>query len=108
MNPKPFRVIPCSEWGAQQPKSAIQGAGKPSRIIFHHTAGHHPELDKVPATESYEESVAYAKAIQQSHFRNGWADSGHNFLVTRAGYIFEGRHGSLAAVKAGKMVVSAH
>jgi len=108
MNPKPFRVIPCAEWHAQAPRGAISGAGKPSRIIFHHTAGHHPELDGVPGTETYAESEAYAKAVQQAHFHNGWVDSGHNFLVTRAGYIFEGRHGSLAAVKAGKMVVSAH
>jgi hypothetical protein len=39
---------------------------------------------------------------------NGWNDSGHNFLVTRGGFILEGRHGTVAAIKAGRMVVSAH
>jgi hypothetical protein len=45
------------------------------RTIFHHTAGHHPELDGVPSTETYAEAVAYARAIQQSHFSRGWLDS---------------------------------
>jgi hypothetical protein len=109
MNPKPFRIIPCAEWKALAPKSYISHAGKPSRIIFHHTAGHHPELDGKQDTVSYEESCAYARSIQNYHMgHNGWNDSGHNFLVTRGGFILEGRHGSLSAVQSGKMVVSAH
>lgn len=107
MKPLPFRIIPCAEWGAQQPRHAIAWAGKPDKALFHHTAGHHPNLD-ADSGESYLEAVAYAKAIQSYHFSEGWADTGQNFLVTRNGFIFEGRHGSLAAVRAGKMVVSAH
>jgi len=38
----------------------------------------------------------------------GFIDSGHNFLVTRSGHILEGRQGSLAAIKTGVMVESAH
>jgi hypothetical protein len=106
--PLPFRVIPCGEWGAAQARGKIPRSGKPARTIFHHTAGHHPDLDGVSPTETYGDAVAYAKTIQRSHFNNGWVDSGHNFLITRNGYILEGRHGSLAAVKAGVMVVSAH
>jgi hypothetical protein len=110
MNPKPFRVIPCTEWGAHAPRAPIQLVNrKPVRALFHHTAGHHAELDGDHSTESYRESVGYAKAIQNYHMNgNGWNDSGHNFLVTRSGYIFEGRHRSLEMVARGKMVVSAH
>lgn len=104
-SPLPFRVIPCKEWRAAPPKGAIARVGKPVRTIFHHTASH---VRNRSAGETYEEACAYARAIQQSHFHNGWVDSGHNFLVTRGGHILEGRHRSLAAVRAGKMVRSAH
>jgi N-acetylmuramoyl-L-alanine amidase len=106
--PKPFRIIPCKEWGAVPASGAIPRVGKPDRIIFHHTAGHHPNLD-ASSGESYVEAAAYARAVQHYHMAgNGWLDSGHNFLVCRNGFIFEGRHGSLDAVSAGRMVQSAH
>jgi hypothetical protein len=102
------RIIPCDEWGAVAPTGSIVSAGRPRMIIFHHTAGHHPELDHKP-TESLDEAFAYARAIQRDHMHGrGWLDSGHNFLVTRSGHILEGRHGSKAAINAGKMVISAH
>jgi hypothetical protein len=104
-----FRIIPCDEWGAAPPRQPIAPAGTPVEIIFHHTAGHHPELDLEP-TESREEAMAYARAIQRDHMHRTppFIDSGHNFLVTRSGHILEGRHGSRDAINAGRMVVSAH
>lgn len=102
--PRP-RIYSCAEWGARPPKSSITTAGKPGESVFHHTAGHVPELG---AGETLGEAMAYARAIQDFHMGRGWLDSGHNFLVTRGGYILEGRHGSLDSVEAGKMVVSAH
>jgi len=105
-SPLPFRIITCSEWGAREPKGAITRAGKPERTIFHHTAGHVPDLSP---GQTYVEACAYARAIQNYHMNsNGWNDSGHNFLVTRGGFILEGRHGSVASIKVGRMVVSAH
>jgi len=102
------RIIPCDEWGAARPSQRISSAGKPTEIIFHHTAGHHPEIDHTP-TETLAEAKAYAKSIQHDHMHNrGFIDSGHNFLVTRSGHILEGRHGSRDAINQGKMVVSAH
>src|SRR5262249_27679901 len=39
----------------------------------------------------------------------GWDDSGQHFLVSRGGFILEGRHGSLAALKSRNThVVGAH
>jgi hypothetical protein len=108
-----LRIIPTSEWGAVRAAGTISQAGRPNKIIFHHTDGHHPELDHKPS-ETEAEGAAYARQIQHDHMtrpksKGGpFIDSGHNFLVTRSGHIFEGRHGSLAAINAGKMVVSAH
>jgi len=42
------RIITCEEWGAVPPNGSIVSAGRPTKIIFHHTAGHHPELDHKP------------------------------------------------------------
>ena len=106
MGAKPFRIIPCAEWGARPPKSATIPTGRPVRALFHHTAGH--ALGSTDG-ESLAEAKAYCRSIQNYHMdTQGWNDSGQNFTVTRNGYIFEGRHGSLAACKAGKMVLSAH
>jgi hypothetical protein len=77
------------------------------RVIEHHTAGHAPNLDR-RADETLAEAKAYARALQRDHFRRGWRDSGHNFLVSRGGHVLEGRHGSISAVTAGKTVESAH
>lgn len=112
---QPFReqIILTSEWGATNPTQPITRVGKPDKIMFHHTAGHHPELDQNPAVESRDEAIAYAKAIQRDHMHRPppdgpFIDSGHNFLVTRSGLILEGRHGSVAAIMDGVMVQSAH
>jgi len=100
-------IILTYQWGAAPPRERIQNAGQPERIIFHHTAGHAPDIDGT-ANESKEEAFRYARAIQAYHMGLGWNDSGHNFLVCRNGLILVGRHNSYPRVKAGLMVVSAH
>jgi hypothetical protein len=108
---KPFLglIILTSEWGAARPTGAFSRVGKPNKIIFHHTAGHHPELDQT-AGDNRAEAIAYARAIQKDHMHRKppFFDSGHNFLVTRSGHVLEGRHGSVAAIMDGVMVQSAH
>lgn len=104
----PFRVIPCNEWGALPPRHPIVDAGVYDKAIFHHTSGHHPEFQPPSSGESYAEAEAYARAVQHSHFQRDWADTGNNFLVTRNGYIFEGRHRSLELLGRGHCPVSAH
>jgi hypothetical protein len=111
---KPFRelIILTSEWGAVNPTRPITRVGKPNKIIFHHTDGHHPDLDQ-DSGESRAEAIAFAKAIQRDHMHRQppdgpFIDSGHNFLVTRSGLVLEGRHGSVAAIMDGVMVQSAH
>lgn len=83
-------------------------AVRPSRVIFHHTAGHGLDFGAGP-THDVPEAYAYARAIQNYHMdHNGWNDSGHNFLVTRAGVIVQGRWITVSAIEARRMVVSAH
>ncbi|HWH95366.1 MAG TPA: peptidoglycan recognition family protein [Baekduia sp.] len=98
-----LRIITTAEWGARPPAGSIQRVGRPDKIIFHHTAGHVP-----PGGDPREQAKAYARLLQLDHLRRGFIDSGHNFLVTRSGHVLEGRHGSLAAIRAGAMVNSAH
>jgi N-acetylmuramoyl-L-alanine amidase-like protein len=101
-------IITTDQWGALPAKSAPIPVGRPQRIIFHHTAGHHPEI-ALPADESRAEAIAYARAIQKFHmYGNGWNDSGHNFLVCRNGLILVGRHQSFTKIRQGRMVLSAH
>jgi hypothetical protein len=103
-----LEIITTSQWGARPPKHPIVLAGRPKRVIEHHTAGHAPELDHVPG-ESYFEARAYVRAVQNFHMDvRGWNDTGQNFLVARSGDVFEGRHGSVDAILHGRMVESAH
>jgi hypothetical protein len=102
-----IKIYTVHDWNARRPKQGIQTVGRASRIIFHHTAGHHREISG--AGESIQESMQYARDIQNFHMdTNGWTDSGHNFLVCRNGAILQGRWLTVSAIQAGHMVLSAH
>lgn len=113
-----FRIIGCAQWGAVPPRhgfdSIVWTSGRAHRIIFHHTAGHHPEISR-PKDESLQESILYARSIQRAHQSPSrsdpskpWNDSGHNFLVCRNGVILQGRWRTVRAITHRRMVVSAH
>ncbi|NUS62698.1 MAG: N-acetylmuramoyl-L-alanine amidase [Saccharothrix sp.] len=95
----------CADWGARppsQPTSVVNE--RPVRILIHHTASAN--------VTDYSQAAAYANArwIQNLHMdTNGWIDSGQHFTNSRGGFLMEGRHGSLAALRAGdRVVVGAH
>lgn len=107
-------IITCPQWHARQPKSPITTCARSKRVILHHTAGHHREIQN-PRDESLLEAMRYAQDIQHAHMApgglgapEGGVDSGHNFLVTRAGYVLQGRWLTVSAIEAGHMVNSAH
>jgi hypothetical protein len=104
---KPPSIWTTDAWRAKPAKRGPIVVARPDHGIFHHTAGHHAEIAN-PKDESVTEAIRYAKAIQRFHFSEGWMDSGHNFLVCRNGVVLVGRHQSLPAVNAGRMIVSAH
>jgi hypothetical protein len=98
-----LEIVTAGQWGAVAPTATIVRVGKPDKIIFHHTDGHAPG-------STLADAKAYARSIQRDHMHRSppFIDSGHNFLVTRAGHVLEGRRGSLAAINDGVMVSSAH
>ncbi len=107
-----FKIIGCPAWGAKPPRNGLSSIvwtlTPAERIIFHHTAGHHKEIDR-PGVESEHEAILYARDIQKFHMDgNGWNDSGHNFLVCRNGTILQGRWRTIRAIRQRRMVVSAH
>lgn len=107
MAPYKISIITCPQWGARHPKQDLQLVPASHEIIFHHTAGHHPEISH-PKDESREESILFARAIQAQHMSQGWSDSGHNFLVCRNGLILQGRWLTVSSIQAHHMVRSAH
>ncbi len=105
---KPPTIWTTDAWKARPARHRPIVTRRPTHGVFHHTAGHHPEISN-PQDESVAEAVRYAKDIQHFHMDvNGWSDSGHNFLVCRNGIVLVGRHLSLPAIEAGRMIVSAH
>jgi hypothetical protein len=101
-------IVTCPQWGARKPRHPLTIIPASPGIIFHHTAGHHREIER-PADESLEESMRYARDVQNFHMDvRGWEDSGHNFLVCRNGVVLQGRTLTVAAIEAGQMVHSAH
>ncbi|WNV82166.1 peptidoglycan recognition family protein [Umezawaea sp. Da 62-37] len=95
----------CDDWGARPPSAPTTLVyGKPERILVHHTA-----TDNVT---DYSEAHAFehARWIQDRHMDvNGWLDSGQHFTNSRGGFLMEGRHGSLDALRAGdRLVEGAH
>jgi hypothetical protein len=104
----PIEIVTCPAWGARKPRQPITTAGRAHRVIFHHTASHHREIAPARSAD-LAEAVRYARDVQTFHMdRNGWIDSGHNFLVMRSGIILQGRWLTVGAIEAGHMVVSAH
>lgn len=98
-------VVSCDQWKARQPSSPVTVLDKrPLRILVHHTATENRDDTTV------EQLGVLARAIQDFHMdRNGWIDSGQNFLVNRAGLIAEGRHRSLETLLGGqKFIEGAH
>jgi hypothetical protein len=101
-------IVTCPQWGARQPRHPLTIVPAAGGIIFHHTAGHHREIER-PADESLAESMRYARDVQTFHMdTRGWTDSGHNFLVCRNGVVLQGRWLTVSAIEAGHMVESAH
>ncbi|CAL9623961.1 hypothetical protein SUDANB15_05892 [Streptomyces sp. enrichment culture] len=84
-------------WGARSPRGSIRTLDhRPSRIVVHHTVSDN--------TSDFSRARAHAHAhwVQDLHMDgNGWVDTGYHFLVSRGGWITEGRHGSLRALAGG-------
>lgn len=103
------KVITTAEWGARNAKSGAFHFDRtiPRYVIVHHTDNKNPPNN--PSKSAIEGATQFARDIQKFHMdKNGWSDSGHNFLNTTGGFVLEGRHGSLDSVKQGFCIQSAH
>lgn len=94
-------IISCAGWGARKPKQPVDLVGKrPVKIIVHHT------VTANTSDHSKAQAKKHARQVQNIHMdSNGWKDTGYLFLVSRGGYITEGRHRSLGQLKGGKNFV---
>ncbi|UED86495.1 peptidoglycan recognition protein family protein [Streptomyces profundus] len=92
-------------WGARAPGGTISVLNyRPSMIIVHHT------VSENTGDFSRAQAHAHSQWVQDLHMDgNGWVDTGYNFLVSRGGWITEGRHRSLETLSGGtSFVFGAH
>ncbi len=97
-----IEIVTAQEWGAKP------GKGNPhkttsDKIIIHHMATPNP-----PNNYSRDDAGEIARRCQDWHFANGWIDTGQHFTISTDGTILEGRQGSIAALKEGSCISSAH
>lgn len=112
------KVITTDKWGAVDVSASPFPRTNPRFVIIHHTSHGveslrgtdiNPPRDTSGRTQSGAEKLA--RTFQDVHMNrreDPFADSGHNFLNSTGGFLLEGRHGSLEAIKAGQCVRSAH
>ena len=105
----PPRVFTTAEWGAAPARSDSFAEHAMEGIVIHNTEGSNRAPFGDPDRER-EAAFANAREIQQSHMvtDHHWLDTGQHFTISRGGVITEGRHGSLAAARAGRVVQAAH
>lgn len=104
--PAAIDLIRTAEWGARPPARPFEEM-TPRVIVIHHAVTPNPPHDVSGGTR--DGAADLARRLQADHMdRRGWADSGHNLLITTGGFILEGRHGSAAAIARGRCVQSAH
>ncbi|MFF5156793.1 peptidoglycan recognition family protein [Streptomyces sp. NPDC000348] len=92
-------------WGARSPQGTISLLRyRPGRIVVHHT------VSANSSDFSRAQAHAHAHWVQDLHLdKNNWIDTGYHFLVSRGGWITEGRHGSLQALTGGRdFVLGSH
>ena len=71
-------------WNAAPPREPRQRRGALRLLVLHHT-------DVPCAGIDIDDEPAYTRAIQQQHFRRGFADIGYHFLVLPSGAVHLGR-----------------
>ncbi|AXK31809.1 N-acetylmuramoyl-L-alanine amidase [Streptomyces armeniacus] len=95
--PEP-RVYTTAEWEARPPDGDIVVLDRvPTFIVVHHTADPGNSEDY-----SLEHAMQICRDIQNYHMDGqGWGDTGQQFTNSRGGFVLEGRHESLGAVRDG-------
>ncbi|QDU68101.1 N-acetylmuramoyl-L-alanine amidase [Engelhardtia mirabilis] len=85
--PKPF-IYDRASWGALAPQCGV------SYCNTTHVALHHSASSADFQASTWSQAAANVQSIQAYHmFTNGWCDVGYNYLISKQGWIFEGRAG---------------
>ncbi len=107
------KIYSTTEWGARPPNRTGFTQRPAEGIVVHNTE--HRNRAPLMGDEEKQEAFQVAQNIQRDHLsrrdrRTGrlWSDTGQHFTISRGGIIMEGRHGSLAAAQAGKVVQASH
>jgi N-acetylmuramoyl-L-alanine amidase len=101
------KIFTTSEWGAAPANVAHFPENTAAGIVVHNTQ----TQNRNPLRGDAEFAAAreVARRIQHDHMTaNRWEDTGQHFTISRGGLILEGRHGSLVAARAGRVVKAAH
>jgi hypothetical protein len=101
------RIYNTAEWGARPASVAHFPERSAAGIVVHNTQ----DTNREPLTgdAEFQKAADVARTIQHSHMdERHWADTGQHFTISRGGLILEGRHGSLQAARAGRVVSAAH
>lgn len=98
-------ISSCTAWNARpSTEPVVKLSQRPVRILVHHT--------DTPNSTDYTQAHAFAlsRSIQNHHIDdNHWIDTGQHFTNSRGGFVTEGRHQSLAALRDGhQMIRGAH
>lgn len=102
------RIFTTEEWGAKPAKVSYFPQQAGIGIVIHNTEGAN-RLPYGASSDEIEAAFRNAREIQNSHMgERGWQDTGQHFTISQGGIITEGRHGTLAAAKAGQVVRGAH
>jgi hypothetical protein len=101
------KIFTTSQWGAAPANAAHFPENTAAGIVVHNTQ----TQNRNPLSGDGEFAAAREMALSNQHdhmANNGWEDTGQHFTISRGGLILEGRHGSLAAARAGRVVRAAH
>lgn len=101
------RIFTTVQWGAAPANVAHFPENTAAGIVVHNTQSQNRQPLRGDA--EFNAARELARRIQRDHMvTNGWADTGQHFTISRGGLILEGRHGSLGAARAGRVVEAAH
>lgn len=100
------KIYTTEEWGAS-PVSHGFIKRIALGIVVHNTEGAN-RAPKASVDDEKEKAFEVARGIQKDHHNRGFSDTGQHFTISRGGLILEGRHGSIAAAREGRVVQGAH
>ena len=95
------RVYTRAQWKAKSPRRPAKLAGRPDKIVIHHTATANS------GNGSLAHAFALSRFIQNIHMKKGWDDTGQQLTISRGGIVMEGRNRSLKAIRARRLAVGA-